>query len=182
MNAEAIQAALIGGVSKMPLGSKVWSRDRNVRHFWEKVEKTEACWLWKASRTHNGEGYGQFRWEQRSVDAHRVSWIIAHGEIPAGINVLHSCDNPVCVRPDHLFLGTDQDNVDDMLAKGRGRFPGMPKGTLAGSKNPASKLTAAMVAKIRERAQAGELRELIAASFSVSESQVNRIVQGRAWK
>ncbi len=166
----------------MLIGAKVWSRERNIRNFWKKVRKMDTCWLWTASRTHNGGGYGQFKWEQRSVDAHRVSWIIAHGPIPAGINVLHSCDNPICVRPEHLFLGTDQDNVDDMLAKGRGRFPGMPKGTLAGDKNPAAKLTSALVSEIRERASAGEDRISLAQAFSISKSQVGRIIGGCAWK
>lgn len=89
-----------------------------VDRFWEKVNKTETCWLWTASTQ---GGYGQIGHDiyLRPVRAHRVSWELHYGPIPAGLDVLHKCDNPPCVRPDHLFIGTALDNVQDMLRKER---------------------------------------------------------------
>jgi len=88
--------------------------------FWAKVDRTDDCWLWTACRTTHG--YGQFRPERsRGAQAHRVAWELTNGPIPAGMLVLHRCDNPPCVNPAHLFLGTQSDNMRDMYAKGRGR-------------------------------------------------------------
>jgi hypothetical protein len=92
--------------------------------FWAKVEKTEGCWLWTGSRRPPG-GYGQFRSaNQQMVSTHRFSWELHNGLIPPGLCVCHRCDNPACVRPDHLFLGTMLDNNRDMMAKGRDRYAG----------------------------------------------------------
>lgn len=86
--------------------------------FWPKVEKTDGCWLWTANTRPNG--YGLFG----SVGAHRVAYELCVGPIPSGMYVCHRCDNPACVRPDHLFVGTQLDNMRDMVTKGRGRQPG----------------------------------------------------------
>lgn len=87
--------------------------------FWSKVEKAEGCWPWKAS-IFKQTGYGQFALEsKRPINAHRMAWILTHGEIPDGMVVCHHCDNPLCVNPDHLFLGQQQDNMIDMATKGR---------------------------------------------------------------
>lgn len=75
------------------------------------------CWLWQGAT--NADGYGLIKVEGRLCIASRVAWETAFGTIPAGLNVLHSCDNPPCVRPDHLMLGTQRANIQDMLAKGR---------------------------------------------------------------
>jgi hypothetical protein len=85
--------------------------------FWRKVIKIEHCWEWAAYK--NKKGYGQIKIQGKVLGAHRVSWLLAVGEIEAGLCVLHTCDNPKCVRPDHLFLGTNADNVDDKYKKGR---------------------------------------------------------------
>lgn len=89
--------------------------------FWVKVERggEDACWQWLA-RKHEG-GYGDFRLGGGHVRAHRFSYELAHGAIPKGMFVLHRCDNPGCVNPSHLFLGTFEDNSSDMVSKGRGR-------------------------------------------------------------
>lgn len=84
--------------------------------FWEKVNKTDTCWLWTATKV---AGYGQFRPDGENILAHRYSYTIHKGEIPTGLFVLHSCDNRACVNPDHLSTGTHVQNMHDMLAKGR---------------------------------------------------------------
>jgi hypothetical protein len=94
--------------------------EEHIRIFWSRVEKlaTECgCWIWIGAC--GDSTHGQQRIHDVICATHRVSWAIHHGPIPSGLNVLHHCDNPSCVRPDHLFLGTQQDNVDDMMRKGR---------------------------------------------------------------
>lgn len=85
--------------------------------FLEKVEKTDTCWLWTGFV--DAKGRGRFRFNGKSVSAHRVAYEIFVGEIPAGLKVCHTCDIPRCVRPKHLFLGTQKDNMADCKAKGR---------------------------------------------------------------
>src|SRR5690348_11464451 len=88
-----------------------------AERFWEKVTRGDGCWLWTASQM--GAGYGKFYYERRWTGAHRVAWILTNGAVPPGRVVMHVCDNPLCVRPDHLTLGTQNDNVQDMCEKGR---------------------------------------------------------------
>ena len=102
----------------MPTG--VYARPSLEERFWSKVERSEGCWVW--TRATFPTGYGKFRsWGGRTEYAHRVAWVLAHGAIPKNGYVLHRCDNPPCVRPDHLFLGTAEDNMHDMIVKGRHR-------------------------------------------------------------
>lgn len=90
--------------------------------FWAKVEKTSTCWLWKAST--DSKGYGRFWDGYRILFAHRYSWGLVF-DLPENLNVCHKCDVPLCVNPDHLFVGTQKDNIQDMIAKSRdrGRWP-----------------------------------------------------------
>lgn len=94
--------------------------------FWSKVQKSEGCWEWQGERRPGAFCYGRFEQyldgEILRVAAHRMAWTLEHGPIPQGLCVLHRCDNPPCVRPDHLFLGTMADNTHDMMAKGRAKF------------------------------------------------------------
>jgi len=94
----------------------------NIEHrFWPKVIKSDdgdGCWLWKGAKVK--DGYGSIKVGQHALGAHRIAYLIQVGDIPLGASVLHSCDNPACVRPSHLFLGTQQDNMTDMILKGRG--------------------------------------------------------------
>lgn len=89
--------------------------DDNSR-FMKKVEKTDSCWIWKAGKMKSG--YGLF-WLKTTITAHRASWILHFGEIQHEMCVCHKCDNPCCVNPDHLFLGTHKDNTHDCIEKGR---------------------------------------------------------------
>ena len=89
-----------------------------AERFWEKVHKTESCWLWTAP-PRNGWGYGQIRVDGKKEYPHRLSYILHKGPIPKDMVILHSCDNRKCVNPDHLSVGTPADNLQDMRNKGR---------------------------------------------------------------
>lgn len=93
----------------------------SIDRFWAKVEKTDSCWLWTAAL--NEKGYGVFGVKKETDKAHRISWKLSKGPILNSLFVLHKCDIPNCVRPSHLFLGTNQDNVNDMIKKGRNSPP-----------------------------------------------------------
>ena len=85
--------------------------------FFQKIEKTTSCWFWLSGK--DKDGYGKFFLSGKTLQAHRVSWSMHNGVIPTGMSVLHRCDNPPCVNPEHLFVGTCVDNVKDRDAKGR---------------------------------------------------------------
>jgi hypothetical protein len=121
-----------------------------------KVDRN-GCWNWQASK--NNKGYGQLRIEGRGVLAHRLSYIFHKGEIPPGGCILHSCDNPACINPDHLRVGTKAHNTADMMAKGRHR---------AGN----AKLSVAEQNEIRASAEAGNV---LAARYGVAPSTITRI-------
>lgn len=148
--------------------------------FWPKVRKTEGCWLWTASL--DGSGYGRIQRIGAVTGAHRVSWELHYGPIPSGMSVLHKCDVRNCVRPDHLFLGTNADNMRDMREKGRSHAPRpQPPGTRAGERNGRSKLTPEQVHEIRRRYPDSTLTAL-ADEYGVVFSTIHRIVAGRGWR
>jgi hypothetical protein len=94
--------------------------------FWKYVNKTESCWEWVGAR--QKFGYGWFLFYKRYMSSHRASWILHYGLIPKGMFVLHHCDNPSCVNPSHLFLGTQKDNIRDGMQKGRIRLVNLKRG------------------------------------------------------
>lgn len=99
-----------------------WSRRRIPEteapaHFWSRVAKGTGCWEWQGARV--GRGYGHLRFGQKYTYAHRVAWELTNGRIPSGLVVCHRCDNPPCCRPEHLFIGTQAENLQDMAAKRR---------------------------------------------------------------
>jgi HNH endonuclease len=147
-----------------------------IARFWSHVNKTETCWLWTAGT--RGHGYGLFRAVpgETMKMAHRFSWELANGPIPEGVGVLHNCpdgDNPLCVNPAHLFLGTQIDNMRDCSEKGR-----MPRG----EQRHAAKLTATAVVRIRELAESGRSMQSLAREYGVSGPTVQAIVHRRKWR
>ena len=150
-----------------------------MNRFWNKVEKSDSgsCWEWKAAVL--AGGYGQFFYEGKQQKAHRVSWIIANGEIPKGMVICHKCDNRRCVNPAHLFLGTQRDNVRDMMGKGRNNFISGWK-PLLGSRNPMAKIAEHQVHEIRELA--GKIPYTkIAERYGISAASVCLIIKKINW-
>lgn len=143
---------------------------------WSKVAKGDGCWEWLGKR--HESGYGLLRAPKSGhLRAHRVSWEIHNGTIPEGMVVCHVCDNPPCVRPDHLFLGTRGDNAADMRAKGRGRGP-----RLVGSTNPFAKASEAQVRAMRHLRGNGWTYPAIAAHLGLSVALVSQACSGRTWR
>lgn len=143
-----------------------------VDRFWAKVQKTNGCWLWTGGKS-CAFGYGSLYVEPgHSVQTHRFSYELHVGPIPDGLCVCHTCDNPPCVNPAHLFLGTHADNMAD--ARQKHRFPRKP-GELA---NPA-KLTNAQADEIRLRYEAWPGTKEIGAEFGVSAHTIGNILRGR---
>ena len=142
--------------------------------FWEKVAKTDTCWLWAAGK--DKYGYGAFWVAGKTVKAHRFSWEMHFGAIPAIACVLHICDTPLCINPGHLFLGSNADNMADKVAKGR-------QARLAGEASGASILTALNVAEIRALYATGLYyqREL-SVKFGVRRQHISLIVLNKHWR
>lgn len=138
------------------------------QRFWRLVNvgEDDACWTWTGTK--NRTGYGYFKAPgRRHIYAHRFSYELAHGPIPDGMVACHHCDNPPCVNPAHLFLGTYSDNTQDMLSKGRG--------------NPITKLTAADVQQIRAEYVQGAGASL-ARRYGVSQQLISAIINRRVWR
>ena len=128
------------------------------------------CWEW--TRERNWKGYGVMRSGKQFRLAHRFAYEFAVGPIPAGMMVCHRCDNPACVRPGHLFLGTARDNYQDSKRKGR---------NLHGETHPRSKLTAEQVSEIRRRYQRGRSNVALYREFGITDMQMYRIVRRENW-
>lgn len=156
---------------------------RTPELFWARVKKGPSCWEWIGAR--EAAGYGFFlerswyddRNKRHPVwkKAHRHSWEMANGPIPDNLIICHRCDNPPCVRPDHLFLGTHLDNSKDCTTKGR-------LNDRHGSRNPNVKISASDVVAIRRAYKAGgKTQQALADEYGIPQPHVSRIVLGQAW-
>jgi hypothetical protein len=144
--------------------------------FWARIDTSGECWVWMGSRTRFG--YGRFPIRGQYRPAHRIAWEMAHGPIPEGMCVCHTCDNPWCVNVDHLFLGTIADNNADMMKKGRLR-----NNPRRGMRHPRSHLTDAQVREMRVRYAAGDTTlATLATEYGVGETAAFKIVNRRNWK
>ena len=142
------------------------SYDQVVR-FWQNCLQTDGCWEWTGAIS--DFGYGVFYCHNDKYMAHRVAYSLAIGSISFGLCICHTCDNPGCVNPKHLFLGTHQDNMDDMAAKGR-------SGSSAGKSRPPRKLSHEQVLEIRLDSR--RLKD-IAPNYGVSMSLISNTKSGR---
>lgn len=140
--------------------------------FLTKVNVTDGCWIWIAALTQ--EGYGTYWWDGKTRPAHRYSWSFFNGDIPQGMVICHNCDVPSCVNPDHLFLGTIQDNHADMVEKRR---------NVSGEKSGLSKLTEIQVIEMRNKYKNDNcsLRDL-SKHYGITRENVWCIVKNKTWK
>lgn len=162
------RCAMPGAVAKRPAPKSTPAIER----FWKHVVKSDGCWLWDGRK--NGNTYATIRVGSNGEKAHRFSYEIAYGPIPPGLVVMHKCDTPACVRPDHLELGTQGDNNRDREKKNRGNHA-------FGERNGSAKLTQEISDKIRERFNSGATQLDICAEFGISIRTLDDIVRGRRW-
>ena len=146
--------------------------------FWAKVDKGDGtgCWRWTGGTC---KGYGTM-WDAsigHASRANRISWLIHNGPIPDGAYVLHKCDTPACVRPDHLWLGTQRQNIADCQSKGR-----FHPGRHLGEHHPRTKLKDSDIAEIRKLCSNGITQSIVAERFEVTQSCVSAIVCRTSWK
>jgi hypothetical protein len=153
---------------------------KDIVRFWSKVDRSspEGCWLWKAGTFDSG--YGAFRIVvaprvYRQVVASRIAYMLGTGTNPVGFFVCHTCDNPRCCNPKHLFLGTPSDNERDKHSKGRAR-------PFFGNNNPNAKLSDDTVKSIRQQLADGGVAAVIAKSFGVDPGTISHIRRGCTWR
>lgn len=162
-----------------------------MERFWGKVQKAGQgdCWQWTASK--DRRGYGRFRLPTCHIGAHRIAYELTFGPIPEGLEVCHTCDNPGCVNPSHLVLGTHADNMRDSRDKGRATAPPVtagdshwtrthPERLRYGESHPRSKLTNAEVRRLLDLRAAGASYGQLMAQFSLGKSQIARICCGQS--
>jgi HNH endonuclease len=141
----------------------------------EFLEKTTArkngCWIWEKSK--NRIGYGATSYRSKSILAHRLAWIVFHGDIPQGMKICHSCDERSCVNPDHLFIGTQRDNIRDMFIKGRR--------SIKFFNHPRCLMSIEKIKEIRSLLSMGLSQKRIAEIMVVSQSTISQIKLGKRW-
>ena len=144
-----------------------------MQRFWDKVEKTADCWKWLGAKRN---GYGNFWHNRKGHIASRFAWELTHGPISAELFVCHSCDNPECVNPAHLFLGTAKDNYHDMARKNR---VADTSGELHGN----AKLTSIQIVQIRNLYATGKhSQEALGEMFGIGQTCVSKIVRFERWQ
>lgn len=148
--------------------------ERFADRFWSKVDPSGDCWEWTAHRKPGG--YGQFTVTKGQFHtAHAVSYALTHGPIPPGMVICHRCDNPPCVNPDHLFMGTQVDNALDMFAKGRGN-------RAVGTANASARLTEDNVRTIRRTPRGPRFLMVLAETYGVSTRTISKIRAHQTWR
>jgi len=142
--------------------------------FWKRILKPVGCWLFDGGKDTSGYGYvgNPFSDTPKQIGTHRLAWILTHGPIPDGMQVLHKCDIPSCVNPDHLFLGTVADNTLDKVNKRRHS---------RGESTRSAKLTEAQAREILSL-KGKERARILAQKFGVKPTAINAIWSGRLWK
>lgn len=151
-------------------------REPRENKFWRRVAKTEGCWLWTGA----ADRYGNFWNGTRKVGAHVFAWQLANGPVPAGLDVCHTCDNPLCVRADHLFVGTRSANMQDCKVKGRA-YVVAAEHKARGSASGTARLNESQVRTIREMRAAGSTCATLAVAFGVTPSNITSICRRRTW-
>ncbi len=153
---------------------KEWNRRDIAEQFWSHVDRSnpDSCWNWQGRLHRNG--YGQIGFRSRDRLAHRFAWRLVYGNIPPGLHILHSCDNPSCVNPTHLSIGTRSENMQDASRKGRTYAP--MRG-LKGELNPFSKLTNLQRQEIRDRHAQGESYGMLAKAYGLGKTTIARIIK-----
>jgi hypothetical protein len=151
-----------------------------IERFWSKVSTGPDCWEWNAAKT--GAGYGVLSIGGKPCLAHRISYQIHHGSLPKGEVICHTCDNPACVRPSHLFAGTASENAKDMHRKGRSALQRGPLNRSHGESHHKAKLTATQAEEVLRRRTAGESGSALAKEFGITPTAVCSIYRGRNWK
>lgn len=166
--------------------SSQYTPEQRIIAFWNKVNKNGSipihcpelgqCWEWIGANDGNIGGYGSVNWEGRKTSAHRIAWQLTNGEIPNKLEVCHCCDNPSCCNPNHLFLGTHKQNMDDRDRKGRNV-------NYRGEDHGRHKLTYLEVTEIRERyAKGGITQKQLSKDYSVCKSMIGYVIRRENWK
>jgi HNH endonuclease len=191
----------MAGYPRAPLAERFWAKVRKGNDLYEwtgyGVSIADACWEWQGCRHRFGHGYIGLGGRKGGTSVvHRVSWELHYGPIPDGLVVRHRCDNPPCVNPAHLLLGTQADNMADMVSRGRQACgPNNGRARMAkpevsrverlatsGERNHKAKLTAAQVQEIRLALIRGDLQREIASRYGVKQMQISRIKLNKAWQ
>lgn len=162
---------------------------KTAEEFWKRVNKSETCWFWEGAKC--SDGYGTVRWIDRTCSTHRKAWELVNGAVPDGLSVLHQCDQRGCVNPEHLFLGTQTDNMQDAAIKGRlfGRATATgdrhgshtrPESVRRGTTNGRSTLTRTQVMQIRAL-YPSMTQEQLGKKYGVDQITISRIVRRKTY-
>lgn len=155
---------------------KRYTEKEFIKAFWSRVKISDffSCWEWQAAT--NSAGYGHVGRSGRHILCHRLAWEFAYGPIRNGLCVLHKCDNPPCVNPNHLFQGTIRDNSLDMVKKGRARW-----NSAVGEQCAVARLSQSQVLLIRSLKSEGKSAVELGVAFGVTRGHIHKIVSGESW-